>query len=226
MVGDTIHDGAYIDAFPVYQGTVDVSWTGDALDGERYVKVSKKEAQAVHVEFNLDVDTPGPGGVTGSLDFDLRFTGVCRTERTPAKILINMEHPHASADFDWITEAMTFWLANLLEDTIADRLKDSIPDFSQTITVDNQIVSCITPVVLDDGTVDFDLTLGPGTGTGGGTNTTGTVNGGVFTTTTNTTSGGTSTPPSSTGIGGTNTTWTGTIGGTLPKTTGQATAVK
>jgi len=43
----------------------------------------------------------------------------------------------------------------------------SLPDFSQTITVDNQIVSCITPSVAQDGSVDFIPTLVPRTGTGG-----------------------------------------------------------
>jgi hypothetical protein len=179
MVGNIIHSGVYVDAFPLYQGTLAVSWTGDALDGESHVKVSKKDAQAVHVEFNLDVDTPGPGGLTGGLDFDLRFTGVCRTATTPAKILMTTEHPHATADFDWTTEAMTLWLVNFLEDGIANRIKDSIPDLSRTITIDNKIVSCVTPSVDAAGSVFFDLTFGPATGTGSGTNTTGTVIGGA-----------------------------------------------
>lgn len=198
-VGHIIHDGVYVDAFPLYQGTLDVSWTGDALDGESHVKVSKKDAQAVHVEFKLDVDTPGPGGLTGGLDFDLRFTGGCRTATTPAKILITTEQVHATADFDWITEAMTLWLANLLEDGIANRIKDSIPDFSQTITVDDQRVACVTPSVDEAGSVFFDLTFATGTGTGTGTS------GG-----TNTTTGG---KTNTTGtIGGTNA--RGTVGNT------------
>jgi len=49
----------------------------------------------------------------------------------------------------------------------------SLPDFSQTITVDNQIVPCIMPSVAQDGSVDFIPTLAPRTGTGG-TRTTGT----------------------------------------------------
>ena len=48
----------------------------------------------------------------------------------------------------------------------------SLPDFSQTITVDNQIVSCITPSVAQDGSVNFIPTFVPRTGTGG-TRTTG-----------------------------------------------------
>jgi hypothetical protein len=161
-VGHIIHAGTYVDATPLYMGTLDVSWTGGPLDGESYVKVSKKDDQAVHVEFNLDVNTPGPGGLTGGLSFDLRFTGVCRTETTPAKI----------------------------EMTTEDVVKASLPDFSQTITVDNQIVSCITPSVASDGTVDFIPTITPKVGTGG-TNTVGT---------------GT--------IGGTKTTGTGVVRGT------------
>ena len=46
---------------------------------------------------------------------------------------------------------MTLWLINLAEDDIADKIKDSLPDFSQRITVDNKIVSCITPSVAQDG---------------------------------------------------------------------------
>jgi hypothetical protein len=187
-VGDIIHDGTYVDAFPLYMGTLDVSWTDDALDGESHVKVSKKDAQAVHVEFNLDVDTPGPGGLTGGLSFDLRFTGVCRTETTicdgeihqkrgdsqlpggcrtettPAKVEMRAEQVHATADFDWTTEAMTLWLANLLEDGIADRIKASFPDFSQTFTPDDKRVSCVTPDVASDGTVVFNPTFEKKTG--------------------------------------------------------------
>jgi len=68
----------------------------------------------------------------------------------------------------------------------------SLPDFSQTMTVDNLIVSCITPSVAQDGSVDFIPTLAPRTGTGG-TRTTGagvlggTKIGGTFTQGTSTT---------------------------------------
>jgi hypothetical protein len=121
------------------------------------------------------------------------------------------EQVHAAADFDWITEAMTLWLINLLEDNAADRIKDSFPDFSRTITVDNEIVSCVTSSVDDAGSVIFNLTLASATGTtGGGTNTTGTE--GTYTTETGT-------------IGGTNTTGT-RIGGTLFKASGQTTVVQ
>jgi hypothetical protein len=175
-VGHIIHAGTYVDASPFYMGTLGVSWAGafDALlNGGSFVKVSKKDEQAVHVEFKLDVDTPGPGGLTGGLSFDLRFTGVCRTATAPAKIEMTVENSDATADFDWITEAMTLWLINLAEDDIADKIKGSLPDFSQTITVDNQIVSCITPSVAQDGTVDFIPTITARTETGG-TKTTGT----------------------------------------------------
>lgn len=210
-VGDIIHDGVYVDKFPLYQGTLDVSWTGVALDGDHHVKISKKDAQAVHVEFQLDVDTPGPGGLTGGLDFDLRFTGVCRTATEPAKILITPERVQATADFDWATEAITLWLANLLEDGIADRIKDSFPDFSRTITVDNQIVVCATPGVDAQGSVFFELTLAPPPGTGGGTlpNGPGRVDG---TRTTGTVT-----------AGGTSTTGTGTVGSNT-RGTGRTTA--
>ncbi|HET8671130.1 MAG TPA: hypothetical protein VFM05_11035, partial [Candidatus Saccharimonadales bacterium] len=43
----------------------------------------------------------------------------------------------------------------------------SLPDFSQMITVDNQIVSCIAPSVAQDGGVNFIPTFVPKTGTGG-----------------------------------------------------------
>ena len=52
------------------------------------------------------------------------------------------------SDFDWITEAMTLWLVNLLEDGILNRIKDSISDFSQMITVEDKRVACVTPAVL------------------------------------------------------------------------------
>ena len=177
-VGDIIHDGVYLDAFPLYQGTLDVSWTDAALDGERHVKISRRpDAEAVHVELELDIDTPGPGGLTGGLSFDLRFTGVCRTAAEPAKILIKSEGVQATADFDWTTEAMTLWLANLLEGSIADKIKGSLPDFSRTIAldqpVDGQTVACITPTIGADGDVVFLPTFGPTPGTGGGTNTVG-----------------------------------------------------
>ena len=82
------------------------------------------------------------------------------------------ENINATADFDWTTEAMTLWLINLAEDDIADKIKDSFPDFSQTITVDNQMVSCITPSVTASGSVNFLPTFAPRTATGG-TKTTG-----------------------------------------------------
>jgi hypothetical protein len=54
-----------------------------------------------------------------------------------------------------------------LENGTAEISPGSLPDFSQTITVDNQIVPCITPSVAQDGTVDFIPTLATRTGTGG-----------------------------------------------------------
>jgi hypothetical protein len=164
MVGDIIHDGTYVDLFPIYMGTLGVSWTGDALDGESHVAITRKDNERVHVTFNLDVDTPGPGGLTGGLSFDLRFTGQCRTATTPARVSLTMESVQASADFDWITEAITLWLINFAEGGVADTLRDSLPSFSQEIVVDNQSVSCVTPVVASDGSVDFALTFAPRTG--------------------------------------------------------------
>lgn len=182
IVGNKIHYGTYVDAYPIYQGTLDVSWTHDALDGASHVKVSKKDAQAVHVEFKLDIDTPGPGSVTATSDFDLRFTGVCRTATDPAKILITTENRHATADFNWLADALTLWLIELADGSVADDVAGSIPDFSQTITIDNQIVSCVTPSVAGDGTVDFNVAFAKVSGTVGGMTTTGTITGGTKTT--------------------------------------------
>ena len=166
-----------------------MSWTDAALDGERHVKLSKSQTpDAVHAKFELDVDTPGPGGLTGKLGFDLRFTGVCRTATEPAKILMKLENARATADFDWTVEAMTLWLANLLEGDIADTIAGSLPDFSRTIVldqpVDGQVVKCVAILVNADGSVAFfpeyesTLTHGGttvGSGTIGGTTGTGTV---------------------------------------------------
>ncbi len=174
IVGHIIHDDVYVDALPFYMGNVDVSWTGDALDGTRHVNISKKDEQAVHVDFELDVNTPGPGGLTGGLGFDLRFKSECRTETTPARILISMEQVQTTADFDWTTEALTLWLVNLGENAIADTIKGSLPDFSQAINVD-ETVSCITILIDSDGDVDFEPIFESAPGTGGGTNGTGTI---------------------------------------------------
>jgi hypothetical protein len=161
MVGDIIHDGVYVDLFPLYMGTLGISWEGNALDGDSYVAVSRKDAERAHVTFNLDVDTPGPGGVSGRLSFDLRFTGECRTATSPARVLLEMENAGASADFDFITEAITLWLLNFAEGSVADKLRDALPSFSQEIVVDNQSVACVTPEVASDGSVDFGLTFAP-----------------------------------------------------------------
>ena len=187
MVGDILHDNVYVDAFPIYQGSLDVSWTGSALDGASHVRVSKRDDTAVQVGFNIDVDTPGPGGLTASLAFDLRFTGRCRTSTTPPGLTMTMENVRASTDFDWITEALTLWLVNFAEDGIADRIKDAFPDFSKSFDVDNQTVQCVTPVVAADGTVDFGLTFVPRTTTGGTrATTTGTLGTATFESTTTT----------------------------------------
>jgi hypothetical protein len=148
----------------------------------------------VRVEFELDVDTPGPGGLTGSLSFDLRFTGVCRTATEPAKIVMKLENAQATADFDWTTEAITLWLANLLEGGIADTIAGSLPDFSRTIALDQPVngrtVKCVTILVNGDGSVAFfpeyesvstggGTTVGSGTIGGTGSKGTGTVGSGI-----------------------------------------------
>ncbi len=168
MVGDILHDHVYVDAFPLYQGSLDVSWTGSALDGDSHVKVSRRDDSAVQVQFNVDVDTPGPGGLTGNLSFDLRFAGRCRTATAPPGLTMTMENVRASADFDWITEVITLWLVNFAEDSIAERIKNGFPDFSKSFDIDNQIVQCVTPMVASDGSVDFNLTYAPRTTSTGG----------------------------------------------------------
>ena len=180
IVGNKIHYGTPVNS-PVYSGILDVNWTDDALDGESHVKITKKDSQAVHVEFKLDIDTPGPGSVTATSEFNLRFTGVCRTATDPAKILITTENRHATADFNWLADALTLWLIEFADDSVADDVAGSIPDFSQTITIDNQIVSCVTPSVEADGTVDFDVTFANATGAGGRTSVIGTGVGGTAT---------------------------------------------
>lgn len=160
IVGDIIHEDIWVDS-AVYMGTVDPYW-GTLHDGYA-VQVSKKDNQAVHVSFNLGVDIPGPD-LDVDLAFDLRFTGVCRTNTAPAKILMTMENVHASADFSWVTEALTLWLINFAEDDIAANIEQSFPKFDQTIVIDNKVVSCVTPSVDDAGSVFFDVAFAPRTG--------------------------------------------------------------
>lgn len=178
-VGHVIHAGVPVDMFPFYQGTLSVNWTGDALDRDRHIAITKQDDQAVHVHFELDINTPGPGGVTGGIDFDLRFKGICRTDTTPAIIEMKTENVSADADFDWTTEALSLWLVNFLEGNVADRIEASFPDLSQSITVDNAIVSCLKPVVDDDGSIDFDITLEQGADSGVGDGIRGRVLGGL-----------------------------------------------
>jgi hypothetical protein len=192
MVGDILHDNVPVDT-AVYWGSIDVSWTGSALDGDSHVRVVKRDGTAVQVVFQIYADTPLSGGVTATLSFDLRFTGRCRTSTTPPGLSMAMENVQASTDFDWVTEALTLWIVDFAEDYIADRIKSGFPDFSTSFDVDNQTVQCVTPVVASDGTVDFGLTFVPRTTTGGirGT-TTGTLSTATFESTT-------TTPPLKTG---------------------------
>ena len=160
IVGNLIHYGTYVDKYPFYQGTISIAWTSDALDGASHVQVTKKDDQAVHVKFQLDADTPGPGGATVTCEFDLRFTGVARTATAPATITITTENRRATVDFNWLADALTLWLIELADDSIATEVTSAIPDFSQTIAVD-QSVSKIIPSVANDGSVHFAVETTP-----------------------------------------------------------------
>jgi hypothetical protein len=194
-VGDTLHDDIYVDLFPLYMGSVDPYW--GYRYGDRYVEVSKKDERAVHVDLDFGVDIPA-GTVDVDLDFDLRLTGICRTGDTPARVKVTIENVTSTADFDWLTEALTLWFINLAEDgigqTIAKNVENSFPKFDDGFSIDDQRVSCVTPSVDDNGNIIFNVTLAP---SAGGTHTTGTM-GGTYTTGTGT-------------IGGTYTTGLGTI---------------
>ena len=188
-VGDTLHDDIYVDLFPLYMGNVDPYW--GYRYGDRYVEVSKKDDRAVHVDLDFGVDIPA-GTVDVDLDFDLRLTGICRIGDTPATVKVTIENVTSTADFDWLTEALSLWFINLAEDgigqTIAKNVENSFPKFDDGFSIDDKRVSCVTPSVDDNGNIFFNVTFVP---SAGGTYTTGT---------------GT--------IGGTYTTGTGTIGGT------------
>jgi len=105
-----------------------------------------------------------------------------------------LENAQATADFDWTTEAITLWLANLLEGGIADTIAGSLPDFSRTIALDQPVngrtVKCVTILVNGDGSVAFfpeyesvstggGTTVGSGTIGGTGSKGTGTVGSGI-----------------------------------------------
>jgi hypothetical protein len=196
-VGHILHENVWVE----FVGPLDVDWSGGPLDGDSFVKVSKRDDQAVQVQFNIDVDVPGPSRLSGSLSFDLRFEGICRNPDAspplPARLSMKMERAAASADFGGITEALTLWLINFAEGSIADRMVDAFPDFSEDIDIDNEIVDCVTPVVRDNGDVDFEVSLAstPAGGIRGDTS-------GVLT------DSGTSTPPKTVGTIGTVTTGT------------------
>ncbi len=182
-VGDTLHDDIYVDLFPLFMGTVDPYW--GYRYGDRYVEVSKKDDRAVHVDLDFGVDIPA-GTVDVDLDFDLRLTGICRAGDTPARVKVTIENVTSTADFDWLTEALTLWFINLAEDgigqTIAKNVENSFPKFDDGFPIDDQRVSCVTPSVDDNGNIFFNVTFVPstggtyttGTGTIGGTYTTGT----------------------------------------------------
>ncbi len=180
IVGDALH-------------AKDAYW-GD-LDGDRYVEVTGKDDQRIHVTVDLSADVPGFDAEV-DLSFDLRFASACTDGQTPLELPVIAENVHADADFDWYTELATLFLVNLAEEGIADRVVDAFPDLNKTITINTDETVCVTPVVIQSGDVVFTVTRSKKTG---GTKTTGTV------------------------IGGTKTTGTGTIGSKVTGTVGTTT---
>lgn len=162
IMGDILHDDIYVEAIWDH---VDPYW--GYLYGDRYVEVSKKDDSAVHVDLDFGVDIPA-GTVDVDIDFDLRLTGICRVGQTPATVKVTMENVTSTADFDWLTEALTLWLINLAEDgigkTIAKQVKKSFPKFDDGFPIDDRRVSCVTPSVDYDGNVSFNVTYVPKTG--------------------------------------------------------------
>ncbi len=142
IVGDALH------------GT-DAYW-GD-LDGDRYVEVTGKDDQRVHVTVDLSADVPGWDAEV-DLSFDLKFTGACSDGQTPLELHITTENVSAGADLDWYTELLTLGLANLAEGGIADRVVDAFPDLDKTITINTDETVCVTPVVIQSGDVVFTVT--------------------------------------------------------------------
>jgi hypothetical protein len=141
----------------------DAYW-GD-LDGDRYVEVTGKDDQAVHVTVDLKARVEvivGPVDVAEDpevdLSFDLRFGEACTDGQTPLEIPITAENIQGPTDFPWTTEAATLFLANLLEDGIADRVVDAFPDLNKTIVINTDETVCVTPVVIQSGDVVFTVT--------------------------------------------------------------------
>ncbi len=161
----------YYDVFVPYWGAVDPHW-GDR-HGARYVEASKKDNQTLAIDLDFSID--GPVNLDVDVDFDLRFEGTCKVGTTPAELRIIPKNVKASTDFSWLTEALTLWLINLAEDTIARHieavLSESLKQQPPMSYPAGSEVDCITVKVHDDRSVSFNVTYVKRTG---GTKTTGT----------------------------------------------------
>lgn len=145
IVGDALH------AKDAYWGE---------LDGERYVEVTGKDEQVIHVTVDLKAEVPGSNPEV-DLSFDLRFAGACSDGQDPLELHITAENVDAQADFDWKTELATLFLINLAEGGIADRVVDAFPDLNKAITINTDEVVCVTPVVFQSGDILFTVDRTP-----------------------------------------------------------------
>lgn len=161
----------YYDVFVPYWGAVDPHW-GDP-HGARHVEASKKDNQTLAIDLDFSID--GPVNLDVDVDFDLRFEGTCKVGTTPAELRIVPGNVKASTDFSWLTEALTVWLVNLAEDSIAHHIEAELSAVLKqqpplNFPVGSE-VDCITVKVHDDRSVSFNVTYVKRTG---GTTTTGT----------------------------------------------------
>lgn len=197
IIGNNLH----YDVFVPYWGAVDPHW-GDPHGG-RYVEASKKDDKTLAIDLDFSID--GPVNLDVDVDFDLRFEGTCKVGTTPAELRIIPENVRASTDFSWLTEALTLWLVNLAEDSIAQHIEAVLSALLKQLPPLNypagSEVNCVTVKVHDDRSVSFDVTYSKRTG--GTTTSPGTIG-----TTTGTVSGGTT----STGTGTVGTKVKGTVG--------------
>jgi hypothetical protein len=137
LVGDTLHGD-------------DAHW-GD-LDGERYVEVSRKDDQAVHVTLDLVAEVPATRDPEVNLSFDLRFASACTDGQTPLQLRITPENIQAAADADWWEEVATFWVS-FVEGAVADAAVRGFPNLERTIALNAGKPACITPEVSGNGNV-------------------------------------------------------------------------
>jgi len=133
------------------------------LDGERYVEVSRKDDQAVHVTLDLVAEVPVTRDPEVNLSFDLRFAGSCTDGKTPLQLHIISENIQAYADADWWEEVATFWI-NFLEGTVAEAAVRAFPNLERTISLNVGKPACITPEVDGNANVRLLLSFPPPTG--------------------------------------------------------------